>query len=150
MKMKILIILFFPISILAQVDIPNKEHKTVLLQTSESDSLLFNNFINYLLDNNYQIDNENKERKTLTIPYKDFKYLKNYKCTFNLRVKDNTIYINGSWKLNLNISLNGVSTENSNYEWHWVKAKNITNGKMHQEIIEILKGYCGECKILYK
>lgn len=147
--MKLIAILLLSTSTLfAQVEIPKKDHKTIMLITEENDSLLYKNFTSNLVDNGYMLENENLERKTFVISYKDFKYLKNFKNFFYFRIKDKTIYITGKWKSNLSLVLSGVSTENSEFEWNY--SKSGTNSKMYQEMIEILKNYCETCKIIYK
>ena len=146
--MKLIAILILSTSTLfAQVEIPKKEHKTISSITNEVDSLLYHNFTSYLVDNGYMLENENLERKTFVISYKDFKYQKNFKNFFYFRIKDKTIYLTGKWKSNLSLVLSGVSTENSEFEWNY--SKSGANGKMHQEMTEILKGYCETCKLMY-
>jgi hypothetical protein len=131
-------------------ELPVKKDNLIICEMQKANTELYDDFIIYLIDNGYKVEEENKDRLTFQTIYKDMKYLKNYKHLLYFRIKDNRLFISGKWKLNMTISLGGVSTENSEYEWYYTPSKSTAYGKQHTEIIEIIKGYCKDCKILYK
>jgi hypothetical protein len=128
---------------------PIKKDNLIICEMKKSNIELYNDFTNYLIEKGYNLESENKERQTFQTSYKDMKHLKNYKHLLNFRIKENRLFITGKWKLNMTITLSGVSSQNSEYEWYYTPSKSTAYGKQHTEIIEIIKDYCNDCKVLY-
>jgi hypothetical protein len=129
---------------------PIKKDNVIIFEAQNNDLELYNSFTNYLVEAGYVLENENKERLMFQTSYTDMKHLKNYKHLMMFRIKDNRLFITGKWKLNMGIYIGGVSTQNTEIEWYYTPSKSTVHSRQYTEIVEILKGFCNECKMLYK
>jgi hypothetical protein len=134
---------------------PLKKDNTIIIGVDTQkkaglpNDVLFKHFTGSLVDEGYTIAKEDKERFTFSTESKEMKYLKNYNFILRGRIKDGKIYLTAQWSSNLALSMGGVSSQGSTFEWHYVKAKNITNGRLYKELIEIVNVYCPTCPIGY-
>lgn len=136
-------------SLAQEHEVPLKKDNTIIVEKDLSNETLFKEFTDVLVDEGYSIEKEDKERFTFSTESKGMRHLKNYNFVLKGRIKDGKIFLTSKWSSNLALSMGGVSTQGSTFDWHYVKSKNVTNGRLYKELMEIVNVYCPTCTIKY-
>lgn len=130
---------------------PVKNDNTIIVESSESVKVNFKEFVGFLIDEGYNFITKDEEYNILETDFKKTKTNLNYKYNIRARFKDDRIIITSNWALATTMSLNvgaGVTTS-MNDASAWKYKKSGVYGKLHNEIVEVLKKYCSDCSIKY-